>query len=204
MSGFESAPAFGEVAGEREKRLETIRETIDSWPGISDDLRAELKKRSDDLLESYTTQPKNTHFYGGQIGFRSWIIKNDDLKLLEQLIPAAMAIITFLSVAAAPVPVMAAGLAFSAIGIANKIKTKGIEVDPADFDVLMTLKEAGPSTPSRIAEILSGLHIYGRDIWDETRVVAVLNKLKLLPQKDGTTATIVNESSDGRWSTAGI
>jgi hypothetical protein len=203
MKQFDSAPEYGEVAGEREKRIETIKETIGSWPDISDDVKTELKKRSDDFLDISITG-RDARFSGGQIGFLHWIIKNDDLKMLEQLIPAAMAIVTFLSVANAPVAVMVAGLAFSTLGIANKLRTKGIAVDAADFHVLMTLKQAGPSTASRIAEILSGLHIYGRDVWDENRVVAALNKLKLLPQNDGTTATIVNESSDGRWSTAGI
>ncbi len=200
---FESAPTYGEIAGEREARLAAIKETIDSWPNISDDLKTALRARSDELLEVYTSG-RGARFAGGQIGFRTWIIRNDDLKLLELLIPAAMAVVTFLSIAAAPPAVMVAGLAFSAVGIADKLRTKGISVDPEDFHILMALKQAGPSTPSRIAEILSGLHIYGKDVWDEHRVIAALNKLKLLPQNDGTTATIVNESSDGRWSTAGI
>jgi hypothetical protein len=203
VSRFESGPTYSEIEGERASVLKRITETIGSWPDISDDLKTELKKRSDYFLEGYITG-RDARFSGGTIGFRNWIIKNDDLKLLEQLVPAAMAIITFLSVANAPVAVMVAGLAFSTLGIANKFRTKGIVVDAEDFHVLMALKQAGPSRASRIAEMLSGLHIYGRDMWDEERVVATLNRLRLLPQNDGTTATIVNESSDGRWSAAGI
>src|ERR1035437_4145702 len=139
---FDSAPLYGERPGEREKQLKKIKETIDSWSDISDDLKTEFKKRSEDFLDDHTYKT-TAKFYGGQIGFRSWIIKNDDLKLLEQLIPAATTIITFLSVANTPVAVMVAGLAFSGIGIAKKLKTKGVDVDdPADFHVLMTLKEA--------------------------------------------------------------
>jgi hypothetical protein len=203
MNQWDGGPAYGEIAGEREDRLEEIKEAIGSWPDISDDLKTELKKKSEYFLDNVVTG-KDARFAAGQIGFQHWIIKDDDLKLLEQLIPAAMSIITFLSVAGAPVAVLVAGIAFSTIGIANKFRTKGIVLDAADFNVLMTLRQAGPSKSSRIAELLSGLHIYGKDVWDENRVIAVLNKLKLLPQNDGTTATIVNESSDGRWSAAGI
>ena len=200
--GFESRPAYAEVAGQKRARLNTIQGTIDAW-AISDDLKTELKKRSEELLDSHRVTTTN-RYYGGQIGTLAWVIKNDDLKLLEQLTPAAMAMITFLSVASAPVPVLVAGLAFSVLGVCNKLRSKGIVLNPADFHILMALKHVGPSTPSRIAEVLSGLHIYGRDVWDETRVVAVLNKLKLRPQNDGTAVTIVNESSDGRWSVAGM
>ncbi len=200
---FESAPAYGEIAGERAARLATIKATINSWPNISDDLKTALRGRSDELLDAHISGRDN-RFAGGQIGFRTWIIRNDDLKLLELLIPALTAVVIFVSAPAAPPAVLIASLAFSALGIANKLRNRGIRVDPEDFHILMALKQAGPSTPSRIAEILSGLHIYGKEVWDESRVIAALNKLKLLPQNDGATATVVNESSDGRWSTAGI
>src|SRR5271156_5226416 len=118
MNRFDGGPEYGEIAGQREKRIETIKETIASWPNIPDDVKTELKKRSDDFLDISITG-RDARFSGGQIGFQHWIIKNDDLKMLEQLIPAAMAIITFLSVANAPVAVMVGGLAFSTLGIAN-------------------------------------------------------------------------------------
>jgi hypothetical protein len=201
MPDVESGPSYSEIAGQRERQLKNIIKTIEAWPNVSDAVKTEVAKKSTDFLDSHIERGT---FAGGTASFLSWIIKDDDLKLLEQLIPAAMAIVTFLSVPDAPIAVMIAGLAFSTLGIANKFRTKGIIVEPADFHILMVLKQAGPSKASRIAEILSGLHIYGRDVWDEQRAVAVLNKLKLLPQNDGTTVTIVNESSDGRWSTAGI
>lgn len=205
----EKVPTWYEVKGERESKLKAIEDAIGSWPDVSDDLKQEFKKRSEVLLIKHdvpnVARGKTTKAaYGLTVGSRHWIIKNDDLKLLEQLAQAAMAVITYLSVPNAQTAVMAGGLAFSALTIGNKLRTKGVKLDAADFHVLMTLKKLGPSDATRIAEVLSGLHIYGTDVWDEPRILAVLNKLKLLPQSDGTAATIVNESSSGLWSTAGI
>jgi len=67
----------------------------------------------------------------------------------------------------------------------------------------MALKQAGPATVTTVAEILSGLHIYGSDVWDETRALAALNKLKQMRQRDGGVTALVSEV-DGLWSTSGI
>jgi hypothetical protein len=164
----EKVPTWHEVKGKRESRLREIEDAIGSWLDVSDDLKQELLKRSEDLLIRHDSPnvvrgKTQRAAYGLTLGTRHWIIKNDDLKLLEQLAPAAMAVITYLSVPNAQAAVMAGGLAFSALTIGNKLRTKGIELDAADFHVLMTLKKLGPSDTTRIAEALSGLHIYGTD-----------------------------------------
>jgi len=146
----------------------------------------------------------STHFYGGQLGWTRWVVKNDDLDLIGRLGPAAIAIVTFLSVPAAPVAVMAVGLAISMVGIAQKFRAKKIVVEPEDYYILMAMRQAGPSTIEDLSKILSGTHIYGQEVWDETRTAAALNKLKQVHQGDGSATALVNEGTDGRWSASGI
>lgn len=196
---------FPETPGQKESAKEKFRSTVASWPGVSQEFKdLALSKESEFVTRTQETAHSGTHFYGGQLGWSNWVIKNDELNLLGQLGPAATGIVAFLAVANAPVAVMAFGLVLSVAGIAKKLKTKSILLDNDDYNILMALKEAGPSTVSRIAEVLSGTHIYGAQLWDETRTLAALNKLKLVPQTDGVTVPLVNESSDGRWSVSGI
>jgi hypothetical protein len=115
-----------------------------------------------------------------------------------------MAVVTFLAVPTAPIAVMAFGLVMSMVGIAQKLLTKSVVLDPQDYQVLMVLKKTGPSTVSELAENLSGLHIFGNDLWDEGRTTAVLERLKRSFQGDGSTSALVNEGSEGRWNTSGI
>ncbi len=195
---------YPSMQGEREIRIEQVKEQIRSWPDLPDEFKDLAIKDAEWFTETYTWRPRGGHFYGGQLGWTSWVIKNEDLNLLGNLGPAAISLVTLLSTANAPVVATAFSLALSIVLIARKINAKGVVVNPEDYHVLMTLKQTGPSPVSRIAELLGGLHIYGRDLWDDSRTLAALNRLKQVPQLDGTTTALVNESSDGRWSTSGI
>ncbi len=196
---------YPETPGQRERALDSIREQIESWPDVPPEFKEIAKSRTESfLLRRKEQAPPNLKFYGGQLGWTHWVIKDDDLKLLGQLGPAAMAIVTFAAVPTAPFAVMAFGLALSMIGIAREFKAKSVIVDPEDYFVLMTLKQAGPSNLDQISEMLSGLHIYGSGVWDQPRTLAALNKLKQVAQRNGTSTALVNELSDGRWSTSGI
>ena len=196
---------YPETPGQRERALDSIREQIESWPDVPPEFKEIAKSRTESfLLRRKEQAPPNLKFYGGQLGWTHWVIKDDDLKLLGQLGPAAMAIVTFAAVPTAPFAVMAFGLALSMIGIAREFKAKSVIVDPEDYFVLMTLKQAGPSNLDQISEMLSGLHIYGSGVWDQPRTLHALNKLKQVAQRNGTSTALVNELSDGRWSTSGI
>lgn len=196
---------YPETPGQRERALDSIREEIDSWRDVPPEFKEIAKTRTESFLFSRKEQaPSNLKFYGGQLGWTHWVIKDDDLKLLGQLGPAAMAIVTFVAVPTAPFAVMAFGLALSMIGIAREFKAKSVLVDPEDYFVLMTLKQAGPSDLDQISKMLSGLHIFGNGVWDQTRALAALNKLKEVAQRNGTSTALVNQLSDGRWSTSGI
>lgn len=196
---------YPETPGQRARALDSIREQIESWADVPPEFKEIAKSRTElFLLRRKEPAPSTFKFYGGQLGWTHWVIKDDDLKLLGQLGPAAMAIVTFLAVPTAPFAVMAFGLALSMIGIAREFKAKSVIVDPEDYFILMTLKQAGPSDLDQISNMLSGVHIYGRGVWDQARALAALNKLKQVAQRNGTSTALVNELSDGRWSTSGI
>lgn len=196
---------YPEAAGAHQHALDSVEQKIESWPDVPSEFKALVKAQSESFIyRTRETARQSTHFYGGQLGWTYWVIKNDDLNLIGQLGPAALAVVTFASVPAAPVAVMAFGLVMSMVGVAQKLRTKSVVLEPQDYQVLMMLKKTGPSTISELAENLSGLHIYGRDLWDEARTVAALERLKRLIQSDGSTTTLVNEGSEGRWSTSGI
>ncbi len=195
---------FPESAGAEEHALESVRQSIESWPDVPQEYKSYFAQKAGSFVEREVEHGgPNTHFQIGQLGWTYWAIKNDDLELLRQLGPAAMGIVTFVSVTTAPVAVMAAGLAWSMLTIAHNFKGKSVALEPEDYRVLMALKQAGPATVTTVGEILSGLHIHGSGVWDETRTLAALNKLKQMRQRDGAVTALVSEV-DGIWSTSGI
>jgi hypothetical protein len=197
--------AYPENPVYREFALSEIRKQIELWPDVSSEFKAlAMNDATRFMSKKIRKLPKNARAYGGALGTTSIVIKNDELNLLGQLGPAAISIVSYLAVPTAPIVVLAFGLAITMLGIAKQLKTKSVVIDPEDYYFLMTLKQAGPSTVSELSEALGGIHIFGNALWDDTRTLANLNKLKQVRQIDGSNTALVNEASDGRWSTSGI
>jgi hypothetical protein len=195
---------FPESPGAQEHALESVRAQIALWPDVPAEFKSYFAQKADSFVDRKVEHGgPGTHFQIGQLGWTHWAIKNDDLELLKQLGPAAMGIVTFVSVATAPVAVMAVGLAWSMLSIAHNFKVKSIVVEPEDYEVLMALKQAGPASVATVAEILSGLHIHGSGVWDDGRALTALNRLKQMRQRDGAVTSLVSEV-DGIWSASGI
>jgi hypothetical protein len=129
---------YPETPGQRESALDTVREKIESWPDAPPEFKALVIARAESFIDRKVEKaPSQLLFYGGQMGWTHWVIKDDELNLLGQLGPAAMGIVTFLAVANAPVAVMAFGLALSMYGITRKFKSKSVVMDAEDYYVLM-------------------------------------------------------------------
>jgi hypothetical protein len=196
---------YPETPGDRERTIAEAQAQIEAMQSLPQELRDALKEHASQLVERHRdTAPPNTHFYGGQLGWIRWVVRNDDMNLIAQLSPSALAITTYLTVAGSNPIVLAVGLILTTLAIAHKFKNKSISLDEQDYKLLMTLKHLGPSSLSGLTEALNGLSIYSPDSWTERLTLAALTKLKTARQADGSIVALVGESSDGLWSTNGI
>ena len=196
-------PYPGATPEEHDQMLTEVRTLIASSPNIPSELKSELDKRAGAFLEVKQTSGGG-HFHGGQLGWSRWVIRNDHLKLVEGLGAAAIAITTYAAVATAAPAVLAVTLLFAAVALADKLKNKSASLDEKDYHLVMTLKQIGPATPGQLTNALNGLSIYGSHLWTETTTGDALQKLLQVRLGDGSTEPLVNQASDGLWSTNGI
>jgi len=66
------------------------------------------------------------------------------------------------------------------------------------------MKAIGPTTSADLAEKVSGLHIFGENVWTEEKMIAALNELKSIHLGDGTIQALVTQASNGLWAVNGI
>lgn len=195
---------YPETPGDHERAITQAQERLEAMKTLPEELREALKEHAPQLVQRQRETLKNAHFYGGQLGWTSWVVKNDDMNLIAQLSPTAIAIATFLTVAGSSPVVLAVGLILSALAIAHKFKAKNISLEEQEYKLLMTLKHLGPSSVQKLTESMNGLSIFSSNPWTEARTLAALNKLKTARQSDGSIVAVVGESGDGLWSTSGI
>jgi hypothetical protein len=188
-------------------RVDELKQRIAGSTQIPEELKASIIKRvstGDELLEIKIVSGGSARFQIGQIGWKHWAIKNDSLRLVEGLSAAAIAITTFAAVSAAAPAVLAVNLIFASIALADRLKNKSASLDDEQYHILMTLKAAGPCAPKELAERLSGLHIYGKDVWTESRTIEALKMLQSVHLGDGSTEALVTQANNGLWSTNGL
>lgn len=198
---------YPETPGERDKRIEEVRALIRESGKIPVELKDEIARRAEEFVQSNLIQAgSSTHFYGGQLGWTSWVIRNDHLDLVAALAPVASAIATYATAIGAANPVtLAVTLVFAVAAVGRKLRAKKASLDLADYGVLMTLKQLGPATPQQLADAMNGIRIYGSGMWTEQQAREVLvNKLKAVRLGDGSIEAFVTEAPDGSWSTNGV
>jgi hypothetical protein len=198
---------YPETPGQREAQLSKIVAFVESSPEIPVDLKPEIKKRAHDLLRVEVERaPESFKFYGGQLGWTHWVIRDDQLNLMTALAPGAVGVATYATAAitAANPIVLAVTLLFSALAVGSRLKDKSAVLEEKDYHVLMTLKRIGPATPLALTNFLNGVRIFGAGIWNEEQTLAILQKLKAITVRDGSVDAFVTQASDGRFSTNGI
>ncbi len=190
------------------QRMEWIRRDIRESKTIPDELKEPIIERfynSADILEHKIEVGRpGVHFQIGQLGWSHWAIKNDNLKLVEILAAAALAVAAFATVAAASPWVLAVSLLAGCVALADRLKRKGISLTEEQYKILMALKVTGPTTAADLAARLSGQHIFGQGVWTEERAQQGLQALKTIRLLDGTTDDLVTETPDHLWSTNGL
>ncbi|HTD96539.1 MAG TPA: hypothetical protein VK627_06400 [Edaphobacter sp.] len=205
MKEVEAYP--GATPEELKLRKQQLKQHIATSTEIPEELKPLIADRVDKgaLLEVvYERAGKNIHFYGMQLGWKHWAIKNDNLKLLETLSTAAIAIATFIAVPAAAPAVLAVTLLFSSVAVSERLRTKSVSLEPEQYRLLMALKACGPISAEQLAEKLSGIHLFGSNVWTESRTLEALKALQLIHLRDGTTESLVTQANTGLWSTNGI
>lgn len=195
---------YPETPGDRERTIAQARSQIEAMETLPLEFRNELKSHARELVESQVRTARNADFYGGQLGWTYWVVKNDDMNLIAQLSPSAIAITTYLTVVGSNPIVLAVGLILSTLTVAYKFKTKNVSLAEMDYKMLMTLRHIGPSSVAKLTESMNGLSIFASDAWTENRTLNALNQLKTARQSDGSIVSLVGESGDGLWSTSGI
>lgn len=144
------------------------------------------------------------HFYTASIGWEQWVVRNDNLRLLEVLSAAALAVTTFAVVSASAPAVLAVTLVLGCVALADRLQRKGVSLKEDDYKILMSLKAAGPTSPAELAERLGELHIFGAELWSVDETIAALERLKAVRVGDGSVEALVVEASDGMWSVNGL
>ena len=194
---------YPETPGERDRLEAEVLKRIDSLPDTSPELKKEVAKRRAEFLEAYIQQGSG-HFYGGQLGWTNWFIRNDDLDLLALLAPSATGIATYATAVAASPWVLAATLLFSVLAVARKLRAKSTTLDPDECRVLMALKRTGVTDLTALANVLNHVTLVGKGPWTEERVLKTLQKLQSVRVGDGSIEAYVVQAADGRWSTNGV
>jgi hypothetical protein len=143
-------------------------------------------------------------FYTASLGWESWAIRDDNLRLLEVLSGAALAVTAFATVATATPAVLAVTLVLGCIALADRLRKKGKFLEEDDYKIIMTLKAGGPLSADDLAPCLGGLHIFGIDVWSVDDTLVALNKLKAARVGDGSVEPFLVEASDGLWSVNGL
>ncbi|MEX2263223.1 MAG: hypothetical protein WD696_14800 [Bryobacteraceae bacterium] len=198
------ADPFPETPGEREKRIEEVRALIAESGKFPVELRDEIAKHAGEFIEARITEGSG-HFYGGQLGWTSWVIRNDHLDFVAALAPVASAIAAYATAVGAASPAgFAVALIFAALAVSRKLRAKSASLDASDYGLLMALKGLGPATPQQVADAMNGLRIYGRGMWSDQQVREVLQKLKTVRLGDGSIEAFAVETPDGRWSANGV
>ncbi|HMD85643.1 MAG TPA: hypothetical protein VKO18_13195 [Terriglobia bacterium] len=195
---------YPETPGERERRLSEVREFITLSAKIPADLKPELITKASAFVETKIEGGGSKRFYGGQLGWTHWVIRNEHLKLVEVLASVAIAITTYAAVATAVPAVTAVTLLFAAVALADRLKHKSASLDDKSYAVVMTLKEIGPTTPAQLSQALNGVRIFGRDLWTDSGALDALKKLQAIRLGDGSVEALVSQAADGLWSTNGI
>ncbi len=147
---------------------------------------------------------RGRRFATGQTLSKTWVVRTDNLKMIEGMSTIALAIATYVASTTATIEVFAVTLLFSVVALAYKLRQKNADdLSESDYQLLMALK-AAPCNAVELSTLLSGLHIYGSGVWTEETTLAALKRLQSVRLKDGSVEALVVQAGDGLWSTNGI
>lgn len=131
-----------------------------------------------------------------------WVIRNDDLRLMETLWPAIAAATAVISLKSLTATATVAILG-STFKIVRAARSKGVSLTPIQHRLILALKSSDQG--STIAALVSKMRsMPNQEELSEADVLTELSALKSIRLNDGTVVGLVAEDGKGLWSAAGI
>ncbi|MEK6260065.1 MAG: hypothetical protein AABP62_15700 [Planctomycetota bacterium] len=135
-----------------------------------------------------------------------WVIRNDDLNLLDSVLEGLKGAATagFFMAAGVSAPAqwgVLVGLATAILKVVRGAVNRGKRLPAELFSVLAALKSCGPATNEELATKLSPADSAK---WNVAAVQTALESLKAIPMNDGTVRALVAQGPDKKWVVSGI
>jgi len=135
-----------------------------------------------------------------------WVIRNDDLNLLDSVLEGLKGAATagfFMAVGVSAPARWGAlvGLAIAILKVVRGAVNHGKQLSAELFAVLAALKNCGPATSEELAAKLS---VGDATKWNVAAVQSALESLKAMPMNDGTVRALVAQQPDKKWVVSGI
>jgi hypothetical protein len=205
MKSVESIDAYPKSEQEHTRLLAQVRESIEASEDIPSELKPELVRTADrEFITLHRVKLPKVSYWGIRAGSAHYAIKNEYLDMVKQLSAASLAIATYTAATGSNPIILAITLLCAGAAVGSKLRSKGAQLDPEDYHLIMTLKQLGPSTIETLTDTLNGIDIYGNHMWTIERTSAALQKLKAIRLGDGSIDDFVGQASDGLWSVSGI
>jgi len=134
-----------------------------------------------------------------------WVIKNDDLALMDAILDGVRSAAAAGFFVGAPLAHPAewgaiAGIAVPILKVCRNAIREGKTLDPHTYTVLAAVKSLGPISESALLESLC---THDKK-WTLEAVRAALMSLKAMPVANGEPRQLVSENESGQWRTAGV
>lgn len=183
----------------REAAVRWLTEQVHDWP-LDDGSRGGLVTcLADAIVSQEARRPRGGL---GMVAGR-YVIRDDDLSLLDALRAAVLAAAPTSFFLEHPTTASVTGLLAAVVTVADRLRRKGVRLGPIPFHVLMCLR----ASPRRLsaAEVAHRLSAASDDRpWTVDAAERELIELQSVPLGDGTVASLVSRDAQGRWSTAGV
>jgi hypothetical protein len=134
-----------------------------------------------------------------------WVIRNDDLNLLDCILEGlrGTASAGFFLAAGVSAPAewgAVVGLVAGLFKICRSVLLRGQQLSPDLFAVLIALKNGGPAT----ADELTGRLLKTDPKWSTATIQGILDALKAVPMSDGTVRQLVSKGYNEQWQVSGL
>lgn len=173
--------------------------------GIGAELAANLTDAvADELTETRMKSPPRGGF-GLMLPIVCWVIRDDDLALLESLWAGLTAAAGADFFQQSPSASVLTGIVAAVFKTVRKAAKKGVSLNPLQYRLLLGLKrsERGWTVTEATTWVNATLGSDGTEMTEDS-ICAELKALAKVRVRDGSVIALAMEDHDGRWSAAGL
>jgi hypothetical protein len=164
-----------------------------AWPEAARRAAAQAIADSD---ESSETTAKATAF---ELRVGRWFLREDDTKFFE-IVGAVGPVVATIATGAVLAPPAAVAATASVLGALWRMWRKSSQLTPAQLAVLTVLEAGGPTSEKQLADLL----IERAVIHHAGELGALLDQLKDVELRDGSTIALVKRTETGLWRAVNI